>query len=261
MTYLSLATMKGRGDWISMTNHVMDSTCPLLAVVWIDQNRRYYISTQGTTSDGNLIVRTRHRNVDGGSTPTDVTLTQPRVVEQMHSVAYMVDRHNLRRMDILNLEKKLQVTDWVKRVATGMLGMLFVDAYLFYEGVMGEEAMSQKEWMKWLVKDLLHNSWDSAALVTRRSSHVLNELRQRESSIPSLPVLPSYGDSIYVTSLPRNSKNGRRHQVRCRICHKKVTNVCSKCGDFGICDPRTQRPCFREHMMKQHSSFLSYSFS
>lgn len=69
MKHLSEIKMTGRGDQCSM-HIVCQSDFPgkkLLAVSWVDRNRRYFISTAGTTLLGVPYERLRWRMNEGKS--------------------------------------------------------------------------------------------------------------------------------------------------------------------------------------------------
>jgi len=103
----------GKGDQHGFYNVDEATGCRLLAFVWCDRDRRYFITTCLNVQDGTPIDCPRRKQLD--RTPNDdptkvnVCVSQPRACEIHYSACAGIDRHNRARQDGLNMEKKVQV--------------------------------------------------------------------------------------------------------------------------------------------------------
>lgn len=144
MTYLGDKTMTGQGDCVSLVTTVKSSEhedFELMACSWVDRNRRYFISSAGTTNAGSLQERDRWRQSnDIGPYQQHLAVSIPSVAETYYSAAGQIDRHNRVRQADIDMERTLKVMDWSFRINTSILAMTFVDAWLFYKHGMGARA-------------------------------------------------------------------------------------------------------------------------
>ena len=112
MAYLSEQVLTERGSSKCLVNHKEDDDdADLIAMVWMDRDRRYFISSASSANLGNPCVRTRWRQIDEVSTNSDpnrmeLNIPQPEICEHYYSACGKIDMHNRCRQDDLNLEKK-----------------------------------------------------------------------------------------------------------------------------------------------------------
>ena len=103
------------------------------AFVWVDKDRRYFISNTSLSKPGITYVMYRIRQVDNiyNADPVRVEfdINQPRVSERYYSRNLNIDERNLTRQDDLKLERKIHNKDWSIRVNNSILGMYDVDTY------------------------------------------------------------------------------------------------------------------------------------
>ena len=101
----------------------------------VDRERRYFVTTSGTTLPGTTIYRERWRRIGNESRSKMTEAGVPNVAETYYSTASQIDRHNRCRQDDFKLEKKFRVKEWSQRVNTSLLAMCIVDAWLLYKGI------------------------------------------------------------------------------------------------------------------------------
>ena len=129
----------------------------MAAIMWVDRDRRFFISTASSTAPSDIHTRTRWRQTNEGAQIIDVPFTQPKAVELYYSVCSKIDEHNRRRQDDLNIEKKLQTKSWAFRVNSTLLSMIVVDSWLVYDGCLGTVThLAQKEFYEALATELIN---------------------------------------------------------------------------------------------------------
>jgi hypothetical protein len=136
MKLLQAKVLPSRGDWKSYV-HRRDGKIAAMAVVWVDRERRYFISTASSVVEGAVYCSKRWRQLKGGAQRVTVEVKQPRVAELYYSSCSMIDRHNRCRQDDLMLERKCQTYDWSVRVCHSLLGTVGVVSWLLYAGARG----------------------------------------------------------------------------------------------------------------------------
>ena len=150
MSYLQSVELNQRGDRKGLISFgVLPGDPTMLAFVWMDRQRRYFIATASSLEAGTPYTRWRWRQVDPIDTnadPTNVQLLvpQPRATELYYSACGIIDRHNRARQDTLRLEAKLETHDWSWRVNMTILGIIVVDTWLVYSQCT-ETKMCQKD--------------------------------------------------------------------------------------------------------------------
>jgi hypothetical protein len=144
----------------------------LLAFVYCDRDRHYFISTCSNVTGGVPVERTRLRQVSAVETnepPEHIRIIQnvPKAAAIYYHSCGSIDRHNRYRQATLELEKKIQTKRWDARVNTSILGMIVVDAYLLMKGCT-DGAMDQAAFNKQLLTELIENIY-KCGVVSRRS--------------------------------------------------------------------------------------------
>ena len=109
----------------------------LMAAMWVDGDRWYFINSIGTTNGGTPIYRERWRTRHGVTRAEELSIRIPAICEQYYETCSQIDRHNRSRQDDLGLEKKFEVKEWSMRVNTSLLAIYIVDAWKLYAGAKG----------------------------------------------------------------------------------------------------------------------------
>jgi hypothetical protein len=103
----------------------------MMALLWLDRDRRFFIATASSTLEGFPYSRTRWRQLEDGPARVDLEVRQPELLEAYYSACAQRDQHNHCRQADLMLERKVRTHDWNFRVNCSLLGMIIVDAFLF----------------------------------------------------------------------------------------------------------------------------------
>lgn len=238
LSYLSSVEATGRFQHVSMVRRNEDYAFEMSAVMWIDRDRRYFISTASSVEPGEPHGRKRWRQTEEGANPVTITITPPKLIDLYYSVCGKIDRHNRCRQADLNIEKKVQTKSWAFRVNSTILSMVAVDSWLVYQGCHGSDShMTQGEFYESLATELI-------------------DLDYEPSSQPAT-------ESISLMRIPskrgQRTSNSRNHvaQRRCKVCSKKTTHMCAQCKiqdrtSVYLCDGSTGRTCFEEHKSEIH---------
>jgi Transposase IS4 len=107
----------------------------LMAFVFCDRDRHYFISTCSSLSAAVPITRIRTQQVEDVESNADperllLTINQPKAASLYYSTCGKIDQHNRSRQDTLNLEKKLETKQWQRRVNMSIFGMVVVDSWM-----------------------------------------------------------------------------------------------------------------------------------
>jgi hypothetical protein len=92
-------------------NKTDDGRVRMMAMVWLDRERRYFISTASSGVEGSPYTRTRWRQLDSGPARVEVVVPLPEVVELYYSCCARIDEHNRCRHADLEMEKRFQVKE------------------------------------------------------------------------------------------------------------------------------------------------------
>jgi Transposase IS4 len=226
MRYLASVELNHRGDRKGLVSNAgrQAGDPSMLAFVWMDRQRRYFIATASSLEAGTPYKRWRWRQVDTvpNADPSNVELLvpQPKAAEVYYSACGMIDRHNRARQDTLGLEGKLETHDWAIRVNMTIFAMTVVDTWLAYSQCT-ETQKSQKDF------------------------YTVNVRGRRNPGPPGMsPTLferasggPRAGCFAHLTpTKKRKRKDGvdtpYALQGRCKVCKMNVTTyVCSLCMD------------------------------
>ena len=125
MSYLQNAVLTGRGDRRAVVS-TLGTGDLMMAVVWCDRERRYFIATTGSMEAGMPYVRLRWRQTDpdlqAPAEQMELTVEQPNVCQVYYESCGKIDQHNRHRHDTLKLEHKLRTLWWYSRI-----GKLFLE--------------------------------------------------------------------------------------------------------------------------------------
>ena len=276
MQHLGRVELPGnRGDRRGLISVDSTTGCQLLAFVWCDRDRRYFISTCSSLADGSIIDRMRWRQVDqtDNADPerVHIVVAQPKACEIYCSGCSSVDRHNRSRQAGLNVEKKLKVLQWQKRINTSIFAMVGpVDAWFLYKGISSGACMTgvshyinERSFFEALIEQLIDNTFNSSSPSTRkRSTDAELLLRAQEDPLS----VPSQSQLIGITPTKRFKKNNSNHRMqgRCLVCQRPATTVCRECQrmqpmakhQHWICD-KPGKACMGKHMLAAHPSMVA----
>jgi len=264
LAYLSSRDMVNRGDRVGVEAR-NDDGARLLAFVWMDRDRRYFVSTASSISNGSDFVRHRWRQVD--PTPdadperVELRVPQPKASEIYYGACGLIDQHNRHRQSTLAIETKLPTKKWDMRVNLSILSMIIVDSWMVFEQATRTNE-SQKDYYSLLAEELIDNTYDFRR-ASRRSG------RDGENLSPAVTEAAAQGRSgvdihLTPTKRMRKDKNGTltryRRQGRCRVCKMKTTSVCLVCeedpnlqNESWICHSKEGRGCFSTHLTDHHT--------
>ena len=229
MAYLQALEFDQRGEWKGLGN----ATTSMYAFVWVDCNRRYFITNTSSLAHGNPYTRVRKGQVEpieSQEPPVRVefTINQPKSDKMYYNTCGNINHHNRRRHDILRLERKVDANDWYKQVNQSILRMIEVDNFSCYNQLVGESEKEGNLYLK-LAEELNVNKYDSI------------RLRPRHSTAEQTPSIDAIGKDgrlrsgirIHLTPTKRKRKGSNKalHQGRCNICKVKSSHECSVCVD------------------------------
>ena len=254
LSYLSHLEMAAKGEHNCLVSKGKDDDHSLMALCWLDRERRYFISTTSTTKPGAPIFRTRPRVRDGRTVRVEIEIPIPEVCESYYQVCSKIDQHNRCRQDDLNIEKKLRTTRWSTRVNSSLLAICVVDGWLLYKNSFGlANHMNPWDFYKRLANGLLDNKFDSVALRKRKSP----------TAEPTRSVLTGTGIHLVCTERKQRRKDGsmtnHTYQGNCVVCktYRKSRFYCSECfaltdKEVYICPTEKGRACFEQHINSRH---------
>jgi hypothetical protein len=266
--YLEGLELSNRGDYEGVVTLGENGLPTMMAFVWMDRERRYFIANTSSLKTGTPYTRSRWRQIapiESNEDPVRVELTipQPEAAELFYFVAASIDRHNRSRQDNLQLERKLGTHDWSLRVNFSILGMHIIDTWHVWKGLgCCEDGELENVFFEYLAEELIDNEFDT--VIGTRNRH----RREGDHSVSASPDAvggdgsPKSGVGIYLTPTKkrRKSNGDQLAQQRCNVCHAKTSHVCNACNDLGtnskavfLCHSRTGRDCFAKHKTAQHS--------
>lgn len=102
----------------------------MAAILWLDRERRYFISSASNSLPASSALRTRWRQEGDYATQVELNVSQPNAVELYYLICSRIDRHNRCRQSDFNIEKKLRTQSWAFRLNSSLLAMIIVDSWL-----------------------------------------------------------------------------------------------------------------------------------
>jgi hypothetical protein len=270
LAHLSGLELRDRGDHRGVVSKGIDGQPSLLAFVWLDRNRRYFIATGSSLLAGATYSRDRWRQVDDEpGAPLDrveLFVPQPEAAEVYYSTCGLIDQHNRSRQDTLMLERKVKTHDWAKRVNISLFAMIVVDTYLVHSKST-ESDQTQKDFYEEVAEELIDNNYDGAAAGGRRSRE--NARVGPNPTLSRTTGSPRSGVGIHLTPTKKQRKIrgvilNQSAQGDCKVCKiKRTTRTCFKCKDDRdntrsgaaepwICGTKDGSMCFSTHMSEVH---------
>jgi Transposase IS4 len=171
MDWLGRYEFGGRGQQKGLIARGDDGLPKMLAFVWVDRDRRYFIATTSSLRQGTPYTRYRWRQVnqqpDAEPERVELQVQQPEAAELYYSTCAMIERHNRYRQDDLQLEKKLQTKEWSMRVGMSIFGMIVVDTWIVYKEAT-DTAEPVADFFAILAEELINNNYSSQHNTRRR---------------------------------------------------------------------------------------------
>jgi hypothetical protein len=166
--HLQREELATRGDIVTLVHEDENAKIDMMAVMCLDSERIYFISTTSSAVEGAAYSRTRWSQGPAGPERFTFSVPQPRVAAIYYSACAQIDRHNRCRQDDLMLERKYVTRDWSMRVNLSLLGMRIVDALLLHSGARdAARTMLQHQIYKQLALELIDNTFDHVGLRRR----------------------------------------------------------------------------------------------
>ena len=214
-----------KGQYVGMTTTVDNAT--IMAYVWSDRDRRFFVSTAGSMEEGAPYERIRWREVgdEGGERKAErvhVAVPMPKATEKYFDAANMIDHHN-RIHEECGIDKRFRTNDWAIRVNFAILAMLFTDTWLLYKACKGEKNKhSPRTFFQKLATELIDIDIDGKKGTTTRQAK-----RQKvENTIVTIKHLEQGR-----TKQRRKGAPNHARQMRCSICTLHTTTVCLRCSN------------------------------
>lgn len=267
MAYLGRYQLDGgKGDRHGVICRDQETGTDFLAFVWVDRNRRYFISTASSLATGPPCVRWRWKQVDR-ETPnappeyTEVVVAQPEACYLYYGGCGKIDQHNRYRQASLAMERKLLTTQWNHRVNMSLFAINIVDSFLLAQGCQDHHYSRSSIFFCKLAEELIENTYEIRALRKRTDRAAFN------AAVASRPnpdfVLPATHQLASATPTKRHKLNCPKHlaQGRCMVCKTgQATTVCRECQlqqpdpkkkQHWICSKAGQA-CMGKHILEAH---------
>ena len=118
LQYLSSLELNRRGDHKALLCRDGNGDVEAIALMWVDRNRRYFISNAQSMEQAEPIYRICWRQLDTSENADaerhEYSIKQPYMVQCYYNICAEIDRHNRRRQDDLELERSIRTHDWWK---------------------------------------------------------------------------------------------------------------------------------------------------
>ena len=140
MAYLgNHVLLGGKGDRHGVLCKDIETGTTFLAFVWVDRDRRYFVSTCSSLAAGPPCTRFRWKQVDRVTPDAppeykEVLVAQPEACAIYYSACGKIDQHNRLRQASLALERKIQTTVWHRRVNMSISASMLLIHIFFVKG-------------------------------------------------------------------------------------------------------------------------------
>ena len=149
-----------RGDHQAATATI--EGVPMIALAWKDKTLKRFLSTCGTTVEGQPHTKKRYHVSEGGESSEIFckTVKRPKLVEEYFDSASKIDVHNHLRQGSLALEEAWGTRKWHHHVFATILGMVEVDAFLLYSALhLDGKSMEHRTFTEKLALSLITNTY------------------------------------------------------------------------------------------------------
>jgi hypothetical protein len=233
-----------------------DENKSMIAVGWYDKKLKTILSTCGVPGMTSIHERVRYRMKEDGTTERFIKSTPIDLITQEYfKYANKIDVHNHRRQGEVELERVIHTHSWSLRLASTILGIVLVDAYMMYKYELESESreqqlpavlMSFRDFQEKIALELSTNTWSSSGKARKRYGS--------RSSVSDSKKFKTQECRLELISRHENYRlNNDKTQLRCRICHEKCSWYCIECsiGDtiVSLCGPGAIRAesCLKTH--------------
>lgn len=272
MQYLSTRVFHNRGERHGIVGKDADNNINMMAFVWLDRERRYFVCSAGSLAEGEPYIRHRWRQVsqekDAPPERVQLTVPQPRAAELYYKVCAKIDQHNRDRQSTLGIERKLVTNEWSLRVCLSIFSMIVVDTWKVYSALTyghernNDNGETQKEFYGKLAAELIDNRYDNIG--GRRRPPQDPEFFEDSPVINRNTGQLRSGVDAHLTPTKRRQTSREGHQKpfalqgKCKVCKTcKTTYECSVCRDNGVANPwichtKKGKRCFAMHLAECH---------
>jgi len=165
--------MQEQGDCIGVIAKDQWGSPTMVAFMFMDQDRQYFISNTSSLANGLPSNRTRWCQVDETEDAkperVEIKLPQPKAAAIYYSANGKIDQINQIWQDDLQLERKFVTKNWTMRFNMLILGMIIVDTLkVYYECMESEEI--KDDFFTALAEELIDNNFDGVNARARRIS-------------------------------------------------------------------------------------------
>jgi hypothetical protein len=237
---------------------------PLIALGWTYGDRilskqkvQAFVSTFGSTLDGGLITKKRHRLDDGEEKEVAVAVQVPRLIEEYFGASAKIDVHNHYRQYGLALESAWGTHTWWHRLFATVFGMTETDVHLAANFFLPQFAnLTHGDCTKKLALELIQNDVGvTTPARTRSTTSASSAPAQRDDGI--IEAHDHELAPLHTIRSPQKTRKKKAIQRKCVICfrvkHKKVKTsfFCKTCYTnekvvLPLC--ATGRNCFAYHI-------------
>jgi hypothetical protein len=285
MAYLSNLVLQQRGDRHGVVRRNDAGMITMMAFVWMDRERRYFIASAGSLAEGRPYVRHRWRQVtsveqDEDPEYVELVVPQPRAAELYYNTCPKIDQHNRDRQSSLSVERKLVTNDWSQRVNLSIFAMIVVDTWRVYSQFTfptpNRDGGDDEENDNWIESQKCFYGRLAAELIDNRIGQVggrprcqQGEAEEDDDYNPAIDYETGEarsGVDAHITPTKRRQKDKRGRekvthslQGRCQVCGEKTTYECSVCRDGNerkswICHTKRGKICFPNHITASHAA-------
>jgi hypothetical protein len=267
MPFFNNHELSFRGQHKHLVSVKEDGEVEMIALVWLDRNRRHFIGNAEGATVVEPIFRIRWTQVVNNDYEEperlELEIPQTAMTKTYYDVCGAIDQINRQRQDDLEFEHWLRFKTWNKRVGSSIHGMVIVDALNFQQIMAGEGCDEDPDtWYCTLAEQLIENNVDEVAsgMITRSMQHDRPVARVENSAAAAVPLpVPSQKKKRSADGELTN----RVSQRQCNICKTKCTNTCSICSQermpngsysyeaFHICPPG-KGDCWVSHVRNMH---------
>ena len=162
----------GVGVFYQVQRNTSPYGCDILAYLWLDQDRTYFIASGSSMDSAANMEGIRSHQLEEISTnedPVDVnpTIMQTKASEIYYGACYNIDQHNRCRQESLDIWKKLQTHEWYKRANIGIFSMSVLYAWICNINAKKVEETQEVYYLK-LSEEIIDNLLDANIFTRRR---------------------------------------------------------------------------------------------
>jgi hypothetical protein len=258
----ALELPSGRGSTRSLVSYNERGIPELLATMWVDRDRKFFIGTCESGNPGVPQYRARWRQLESAESNAEpvklmMEINMPEIVESYFGFCSKIDEINKQRQSELEMEKYVRTNEFWKRLGCSILSICIVDAMNLHQQCKPVTATdaSSREWFSLLAEEMIDNDIDGVGTATRSS---------RVSAATPSPTRQVNEENTHhvaanLTPCKKKCKRGFTVQGKCKECNRKCTTMCRTCTrrhrtemPFWLCNTNTGRNCWDHHYNEIH---------